>query len=94
MSHSYAKSIITGGCFGRRSTRWVPWVKAVGLAHLVLETDCPYLAPVPHRGGRNEPAYVSVTAHALADLLGTTAQNVASATTENARTVFGRALTG
>ncbi|HET6894915.1 MAG TPA: TatD family hydrolase [Candidatus Baltobacteraceae bacterium] len=69
-------------------------VKAVGLAHLVLETDCPYLAPVPHRGERNEPAYVSVTARALADLLGTTAENVASSTTENARTVFGKTLGG
>ncbi len=67
-------------------------VRTVGLAHLVLETDCPYLAPVPHRGQRNEPAYVSVTAHALADLLGTTAANVASSTTENARAVFGKTL--
>jgi len=69
-------------------------VKTVGLARLVLETDCPYLAPVPHRGQRNEPAYVSVTAQALADILGTTAENVASSTTENARTLFGESLGG
>jgi TatD DNase family protein len=63
-------------------------VKSVGLEHLVMETDCPYLAPVPHRGKRNEPAYVSVTAAALASLLSTTPQAVASATTANAQLLF------
>lgn len=65
-------------------------VAAVGAERLVLETDCPYLAPVPHRGKRNEPAYVSITADALAHLLGTTRETVASVTTRNARTLFGR----
>lgn len=64
-------------------------VKSVGLEHLILETDCPYLAPVPHRGKRNEPAYVSVTADALAQLLETTPADVAAATTRNARNVLG-----
>ena len=36
-------------------------VRTVGLEHLILETDCPYLAPVPHRGKRNEPAYAAAT---------------------------------
>ena len=63
-------------------------VQAVGLEHLILETDCPYLAPVPHRGERNEPAYVSVTAQALAQLFGTTADEVASITTRNAREIL------
>ncbi|HEY9179493.1 MAG TPA: TatD family hydrolase [Candidatus Baltobacteraceae bacterium] len=63
-------------------------VTSVGLEHLVLETDCPYLAPVPHRGKRNEPAYVSVTADALADLLGVTRARVASVTSSNARELF------
>lgn len=63
-------------------------VAAVGLPHLILETDCPYLAPVPHRGKRNEPAYVSLTADALAALLGVPGGEVLSATTRNARAVL------
>lgn len=64
-------------------------VRSVGLERLVLETDCPYLAPVPHRGQRNEPAYVATTADALANLLGTTRDEVASVTTRNAEALFG-----
>ncbi|HKU68624.1 MAG TPA: TatD family hydrolase [Candidatus Baltobacteraceae bacterium] len=63
-------------------------VKAVGLEHVILETDCPYLAPVPHRGQRNEPAFVSVTAAAIANLLETDEQTVASTTTRNARSLL------
>lgn len=63
-------------------------VKAVGLESLILETDCPYLAPVPHRGKRNEPAFVSLTAKALAELLDTQIEAVSSATTQNARSLF------
>jgi TatD DNase family protein len=63
-------------------------VRAVGLEHLILETDCPYLAPVPYRGQRNEPAYAAVTARALADVLETTPELVAQTTTANARAVF------
>lgn len=63
-------------------------VKAVGLEHLILETDCPYLAPVPHRGQRNEPAYVSVTAQALEQVLNASAADVAAITTANARALF------
>jgi TatD DNase family protein len=64
-------------------------VQTVGLDHLILETDCPYLAPVPHRGKRNEPAYVAVTADALAKQLGTSVDIVAGVTTRNARSLFG-----
>jgi TatD DNase family protein len=63
-------------------------VKDTGIDHLVLETDCPYLAPVPHRGQRNEPAYVPVTARALAQLLDISPERVAAVTTSNARSLF------
>jgi TatD DNase family protein len=63
-------------------------VAAAGLQHLIVETDCPYLAPVPHRGKRNEPAYVAVTARALAELLDTSCERVADATSRNARALF------
>lgn len=62
----------------------------VGLnaANLVLETDAPYLAPVPYRGKRNESAYLTHIVAKLAEVLGDTVQNVANETTENARKLF------
>jgi len=55
------------------------------LDRILVETDCPFLAPVPHRGKRNEPAYVALTAAELARLRGLPADELARATTENAR---------
>jgi TatD DNase family protein len=55
------------------------------LDRVMVETDCPFLAPVPHRGKRNEPAYVALTAAALASLRGVPPGELARATTENAR---------
>ena len=56
---------------------------------LLVETDAPYLAPVPHRGGRNEPAYVAATAARLAALRGTVPERLAELTAANARRLFG-----
>lgn len=64
-------------------------VRAVGLDHIVLETDCPYLAPVPMRGRRNEPAFVAHTAEKLSELLGCTLADVAAVTDRNALTLLG-----
>jgi TatD DNase family protein len=58
------------------------------LDRLVLETDAPYLAPHPHRGQRNEPAYIPLVADRLAVLCGTTAQAIAAETTAAARACF------
>ena len=63
-------------------------VRAVGLGPLILETDCPYLAPVPHRGRRNEPAYVLETAKLLANLLETSLDDVVATTDANAVALF------
>lgn len=60
---------------------------------LLIETDAPYLAPVPHRGGRNEPAFVRDVAAALARARGEDAQVLAQRTAENAVRVFGPRLT-
>ncbi|MBN7811670.1 TatD family hydrolase [Algoriphagus sp. H41] len=60
----------------------------VGLEHLVLETDAPYLAPVPHRGKRNTPAYLPAIAQRVGDLLQTSADEVALATKANALNLF------
>jgi TatD DNase family protein len=61
----------------------------VPLDRLLIETDSPYLAPVPVRGQRNEPAHVVHTAACLAGVLGTSTDNVAEHTTRNARQLFG-----
>jgi TatD DNase family protein len=55
---------------------------------LLLETDCPYLAPVPHRGKRNEPAYVVHSARAIAEVRGVSLEQLAQETTANFERVF------
>ncbi|HTA38990.1 MAG TPA: TatD family hydrolase [Candidatus Acidoferrales bacterium] len=63
-------------------------VRAVGIASIVLETDCPYLAPIPMRGKRNEPAFVSYTHAKLAEVLEADPAEVLAQTDRNARTLF------
>jgi TatD DNase family protein len=63
--------------------------EAVPLEKLLIETDCPYLAPHPYRGKRNEPAYVKLVAEQIAELKGLAYEEVAEATTENAKRLFG-----
>ena len=63
-------------------------VKAMALEDLILETDCPYLTPVPHRGQRNESAYVVHTAAKVAELQGISLEEVARQTTRNAEELF------
>jgi len=58
-------------------------IRSVPLERLLVETDSPYLAPVPHRGKRNEPAFVANTAAMLAELKGVPADELANATTDN-----------
>ncbi len=60
-----------------------------GLARLMVETDAPWLAPVPHRGSPNEPAYVRHTAETAAQLFGLGLDEIAALTTVNARAFFG-----
>lgn len=64
-------------------------VASVGLDHVLLETDCPYLAPVPYRGRRNEPAFVAATAERVSAIFGMPFETIAERTTENARSLFG-----
>ena len=61
---------------------------AVPLDRIVLETDCPYMAPVPHRGKRNESAFVAHVLHRLAEAYGVTPDEIDRQTTENVRRVF------
>ena len=67
-------------------------VRAVPTDRLLIETDAPYLAPVPHRGRRNEPAYVRLTAERLGAVLGVEAEEIIRRTGANAADVFGARL--
>jgi TatD DNase family protein len=62
---------------------------ALPLDRLLVETDCPLLAPVPHRGQRNEPAHVARVGETLAALRGLDVAELARATSDNARRLFG-----
>lgn len=62
---------------------------AVPLDRLLIETDCPYLAPHPYRGKRNEPSYVKLVAEQIAEIKQLTVEEVSQATTNNAKKLFG-----
>ena len=68
--------------------------KAAPLERILLETDAPYLAPPPHRGRRNEPAYTALTAQAGADVFGVTLAEFAAQTSANFDRLFARAAGG
>lgn len=62
--------------------------REVPLDRLLIETDCPYLTPIPFRGKRNEPAYVVEVARCLADLRGTTVEEIGRITRQNFASIF------
>lgn len=74
----------------RNSAELRETAKAVPLERMLVETDAPFLAPVPHRGKRNEPAWVADTARVLAGIKGVSEAEFARATTENALRLFSR----
>lgn len=63
-------------------------VKEIPLNRIVLETDCPFLSPLPHRGERNEPAYISLIAQKVAELKGIDLEEVSRQTTKNIEKIF------
>lgn len=65
-------------------------LRDVGAERCVLETDAPYLAPVPHRGKRNESGYLPLIAARLAEAVGASVEEIARITTANAEQLFGR----
>jgi len=69
-------------------------VRSIGIGSIVLETDCPYLAPVPKRGRRNEPSFISHTAAKLSELLGLTLDELSARTDDNSLALFGPRLVG
>ena len=77
-----------GGVVTYKKSRIADVVREMALGDLVLETDCPYLTPVPHRGERNESAYVRYVCAKVAELKGLDEEEVAAATTANAERMF------
>jgi TatD DNase family protein len=73
----------------KNAKRTVEVMSKVPIERILVETDCPYLAPEPHRGTRNEPAYVRYVAEKLAEVKGMTYEDAAQITTMNACRLFG-----
>ena len=71
-----------------KKSRLAEVVRDMELREIVLETDCPYLTPAPHRGERNESAYVRYVCEKVAEIKGLTPAEVAAATAENAKRIF------
>ncbi len=86
VAHNFALGI--GGIVTFKNSKIQELLPMVGLEHLVLETDAPYLAPPPYRGKPNESAYVSLIAQKIAEIFDVSVQTVADQTTENAYKVF------
>ena len=79
-----------GGIVTFKNNAVVPVVSGIPMDRLLLETDAPYLAPVPHRGRRNESAYLLRTAEAMARQVGISMADLAAITTQNTNRVFKR----
>lgn len=77
-----------GGVLTYKNSGLAEVVAQLGIDHLVLETDSPYLTPVPHRGQRNESAYTALVGRKLCDVLGITYAAMAHTTTSNALRMF------
>jgi len=84
----YGFSLGLGGVITFKNNIMQETIKSIDLKHLVLETDAPFLAPVPHRGKRNEPLYIPLIAQMIADIKDVPIEEVAEATTNNAKRIF------
>ena len=78
-----------GGVLTFKKTDLPAVVEQIDTKHLLLETDCPYLAPVPHRGQRNESSFLPFVAQKLAEIKHISIEEVAAQTTANAEKLFG-----
>ena len=77
-----------GGVVTYKSCTVRDFLPDLPLDRIVLETDAPYLSPVPHRGKRNEPAFIADTANRIADILQVPVEKLAEATSSNAKNLF------
>lgn len=77
-----------GGTLTYKKSTLPDIVSEIPIENIVLETDDPYLAPIPHRGHRNEPSFITHVADKMAEIKGLSADEVAAITTANARRLF------
>ncbi|SDH67735.1 TatD DNase family protein [Pseudobutyrivibrio sp. 49] len=75
----------------KNSKKLVETVQAIPLENIVLETDCPYMAPVPHRGERNSSIFLSYVAEKIAEIKGVSVEEVERVTYENALRIYTKA---
>jgi TatD DNase family protein len=81
-----------GGTLTYKNSKLPEVIKNTGLENIVLETDAPYLPPVPFRGKRNESSYIVYVAKKLAEIKGISVDEVAGVTTANALKIFGETI--
>lgn len=86
---SFNMKLGIGGVVTFKNGKIDQFLNEIDLKHIVLETDSPYLAPVPYRGKRNESAYIINVQERLSDIYGVTTDKIAEVTTENSKAVFG-----
>lgn len=80
---------IGGALTFKNAKKTVEVVEHIDLKHLVIETDCPYLTPVPHRGNRNDSSYLKFVVEKIAEIKGISMDEVSSITCQNAKDLFG-----
>ncbi|TRX36349.1 TatD family hydrolase [Flavobacterium restrictum] len=86
---SYNMKLGIGGVATFKNGKIDQFLAQIDLKHIVLETDSPYLAPIPFRGKRNESSYLVAIVAKLAHIYGVTATDIATITTQNSKVVFG-----
>lgn len=86
---SYNMKLGIGGVVTFKNSKIDTFLNQIDLKHIVLETDSPYLAPVPFRGKRNESSYIKLVAEKIAELYQLSIEEVALKTTENSKAIFG-----
>lgn len=85
---SYNLKLGIGGVVTFKNGKIDQFLKEIPIEEIVLETDAPYLAPVPYRGKRNESSYLTLVADKLSEIYGLSLQEVGDITTKNAKSVF------
>ncbi|EIA09811.1 TatD family hydrolase [Flavobacterium frigoris] len=86
---SYNMKLGIGGVVTFKNGKIDQFLSQIDLEHIVLETDSPYLAPIPFRGKRNESSYLINVLDKLAQIYGLSQKDIASMTTENSKVIFG-----
>ena len=81
-------SVGIGGVITFKNSKLAQTVARIPMEHILLETDAPYLAPVPYRGKRNESSYLPLIAEKVAEVKGISVEKCAEITTKNAETLF------